>query len=242
VSLREIADATKISVRFLEALERDRWDVLPGGVFPRSFLKQYADYLGLDTERLVKQLVAIHTEPEAAARPASLGRYVSEHRGNLVVVAIVLCVGLLTLLKFQSSSNVARPRARAAAAPAATAPPAARVASDRLFPPPAAEPPRADRIRLALTARQSSWVAVSVDGQTVVDRILSPGESQTFEAQGEIVLSVGNAGGLSFTVNGQAGIPLGRSGEVRRNIVITPESLSAFLLDRDENPRLAHSG
>ena len=37
VSLREIADATKISSRFLQALEEDRLDVLPGGLFPRAF-------------------------------------------------------------------------------------------------------------------------------------------------------------------------------------------------------------
>ena len=42
VSLREIADGTKISVRFLQALEEDRVDVLPGGLFPRAFVKQYA--------------------------------------------------------------------------------------------------------------------------------------------------------------------------------------------------------
>ena len=38
VSLREIAEATKISVRFLQALEQDRVDVLPGGLFPRAFV------------------------------------------------------------------------------------------------------------------------------------------------------------------------------------------------------------
>ena len=51
VSLREIADATKISVRFLQALEEDRVDVLPGGLFPRAFVKQYALFLGLDVDR-----------------------------------------------------------------------------------------------------------------------------------------------------------------------------------------------
>ena len=47
VDLRDIADATKISVRFLQALEQDRVDVLPGGIFPRAFVRQYAKELGL---------------------------------------------------------------------------------------------------------------------------------------------------------------------------------------------------
>jgi hypothetical protein len=55
------------------------------------------------------------------------------------------------------------------------------------------------------------------------------GETQTLEAQGEIVLSVGNAGGLSFSVSNRPGVALGRSGEVRRNIVITPGNLESLV-------------
>ena len=64
---------------------------------------------------------------------------------------------------------------------------------------------------LTLSARESCWVAVQVDGQTVLNRVLTGGETETLEAQGEIVLSVGNAGGLSFRVNDRPGVPLGRA-------------------------------
>ena len=60
VSLREIAEGTKISVRFLQALEEDRLDVLPGGLFPRAFVRQYALFLGLDPEKVVTEFVAAH--------------------------------------------------------------------------------------------------------------------------------------------------------------------------------------
>jgi len=63
----------------------------------------------------------------------------------------------------------------------------------------------------------------------VVNRILAQGESQTLEAQGEIVLSVGNAGGLSIRVNDRPALPLGRSGEVRKNIVITRQNLPSLV-------------
>src|SRR5512139_1262453 len=72
VSLREIADGTKISVRFLQALEEDRLDVLPGGIFPRAFVKQYALFLGLDAERTVADFVSAHGE-EPAERKAHAG-------------------------------------------------------------------------------------------------------------------------------------------------------------------------
>ena len=48
-------------------------------------------------------------------------------------------------------------------------------------------------------------------------------------AKKEIVISGGNAGGVTYTLNGRAGVPLGREGEVRRNIVVTPESMASLL-------------
>lgn len=60
VSLEEISATTKINLRFLQALEADDFAKVPGGLFARSFLRAYASYLGLDTERLLAeyQLVA----------------------------------------------------------------------------------------------------------------------------------------------------------------------------------------
>ena len=65
VSLREIADNTKISIRFLEALEEDRVDVLPGGLFPRSFVRQYATFVGLDPDRTVADAWQTSRFPES---------------------------------------------------------------------------------------------------------------------------------------------------------------------------------
>lgn len=60
VSLEEISTTTKINLRFLQAIEAEDFAKLPGGIFTRSFLRAYAGYLGLDTERILVeyQLVA----------------------------------------------------------------------------------------------------------------------------------------------------------------------------------------
>lgn len=55
VSLEEISAATRISTRFLEALESEQWDQLPGGVFNRGFIRSVARFLGLDEESLVSE-------------------------------------------------------------------------------------------------------------------------------------------------------------------------------------------
>ncbi|MGH9869306.1 MAG: helix-turn-helix domain-containing protein [Candidatus Polarisedimenticolia bacterium] len=79
ISLKEISEATKISIRFLEALEQDNYDVLPGGVFNRGFIRAYARFIGVDGEEMVNaylheisQREARHAAPTAAAaQPAA---------------------------------------------------------------------------------------------------------------------------------------------------------------------------
>src|SRR5687767_8244994 len=55
ISLKEIADATKISTRFLDAIERNDHKTLPAPVFTRGFVREYARYLGLSTEDIVNR-------------------------------------------------------------------------------------------------------------------------------------------------------------------------------------------
>jgi cytoskeletal protein RodZ len=58
VPLRRIADATKISVSALEALERNDISRLPGGIFSRAFVRSYAIEIGLDPEQAVREFLA----------------------------------------------------------------------------------------------------------------------------------------------------------------------------------------
>ena len=58
VSLRQIAEATKISVSALEALERNDISRLPGGIFSRAFVRSYAAEIGVDPEQTVREFLA----------------------------------------------------------------------------------------------------------------------------------------------------------------------------------------
>lgn len=53
ISLRDAANATKISVSSLKALECSNYEALPGGAFSRGFVRAYASYIGLDPEEMV---------------------------------------------------------------------------------------------------------------------------------------------------------------------------------------------
>ena len=233
VSLRDMADATKISVRFLEALEKDRGDLLPGGLFPRAFVRQYAKYLGLDTEKVVAEFLYEHGESGLEKPPPPRPPRPGIPRGLLLFIAVALAGGVLTWKRMGAE----RESARAEKTPPTSLAPVIQP-GDRVYPPPpslGAEPTPApatapaDGITISLTAQQNCWVLAQADGQTVINRVLNEGETETFEAKGQIVLSVGNAGGLIFRVNDRPGVPLGKSGEVRRNIVINKENLPSLV-------------
>src|SRR5215475_9069303 len=55
VSLDEVSKGTRIAHRFLDALENEQWDKLPGGVFGRGFVRSVARYLGLSEENLLSE-------------------------------------------------------------------------------------------------------------------------------------------------------------------------------------------
>jgi len=235
ISLHEIAEVTKISVRFLKALEQDRFEILPGGIFRRTFLRQYAKHVGLDADRIVAEFLYTQgTETEPG--PSQVRRFVVPP-GTLPILA---GLGLLVWLAFPWSGAARRdePAASAASVPVS-------IPREHVYPPAARPEPipvaapeggpsvsvqsKDDGLILTLAAKQDCWVSVSADGAPVLDRVLSAGETQTLEARGEIVLSVGNAGGLSFRVNDQPGVPLGKSGEVKKNIVITRQNLPTLI-------------
>jgi cytoskeleton protein RodZ len=238
VDLREIADATKISVRFLQALEQDRVDVLPGGIFPRSFVRQYAKHLGLDPDRMVTEFDHVYGVEPVGSRTSPPPRRRSDARPMLVVAGLLLLAGV-GFLAWKTSRPVP---AAGGTPPSVALPPPSSFPPDRVYPPPTPTPnvaPAAGDVKglvLALSARQDCWTAVQADGAKRLDRVLKAGENVTLNAEKEIVLSVGNAGGVSFTLNGRPGVPLGREGEVRRNITVTRDSM-ASLLQESPPPR-----
>lgn len=84
LSLDEIAESTKISVRFLTAIEQGRYEELPGGVFARSYIRQYSAAIGFDPAPLLDSIEEPAQNPNPTPRhqprraePMSLLRFLS---------------------------------------------------------------------------------------------------------------------------------------------------------------------
>ena len=211
LELRDIAATTKISIGALEAIEQNDFDPLPGGIFTRAFVRAYASEVGLDPEQTTRAFMA-QAPAEAdsdTGRPIDLAQVPSARQMvETLVKLLVVGAPLVTLLFFgiRSMSNVP-PGPGDAAAPA-TPVERAGGAADR------------EALTIVLRPGAEGRVALTVDGEPVVSRVMRAGEAVAYEAEDEIRLEVENAAAFHFTINGRTGRSLAGSGEV----VITPEN------------------
>jgi cytoskeleton protein RodZ len=241
ISLRHVANATKISVAALEALERNDISRLPGGIFSRAFVRSYAIEVGLDPEKTIQNFIASFPTEVVAASQSLAGRVEDNQRieGDrrtavaflrLVVLSIPVAIVVLYF------ATVGRSTERSGAAPAAepvaqpiappSSPPVAQPAPEPATPPAAAAanaPPNAappvdapaiDHFTVGLMVKRPCWVSATVDGQKTIERLFQPGEQRTVDVRRELVLTAGDASAVALTLNGVDARPLGKTGEV----------------------------
>jgi transcriptional regulator with XRE-family HTH domain len=234
ISLKEIADATKISRRFLEAVERNDHKTLPAPVFTRGFVREYARYLGLNTEEMVNRYNFAAENDDRIEKPPHIEKYprspvrditprprakrgipstLFRVNGNLLV--LVLLVGALIAVAWWAVQQRDE-RIRATDRLSATDRVAPVVPVGEATPEP--ELAATERLRLNVEVLRNSWVTLDADGVNVVNSELRTGDERTFEASEAFLFrTVGNAAGLKLTLNGSPVPALGGEGEVIRN-------------------------
>ena len=236
ISLREIAETTKISVSALEALEANDVAQLPGGIFTRAFVRSYATEVGLDPEETMRAFVAqapeegIDEEQRRDSQSREHDLFHSQQRmaGTVLkLVAIGLPVALLLLyLGTRAVTGTDVPEAPLVeTAPPSPAPVERPVPAEPLV---TAAPPSQESVTIVLRPLADCWVSLQVDGESVFERVMRAGERASYAADDEILLTVGDAGAFAFALNQEAGRSLGASGEVA-NARITPQNYRSFI-------------
>lgn len=221
VTLAEIAAVTKISTRYLEALEEDRFDVLPAPVFARGFLREYAKYVGLDPDEVVNSYITAQQEEDPDEVEGGAGglqrRRLKGPPLLLIIIAVLLLVGLVTVLLLYGR--------RRPDAPEQLSPP---VQQEILSAPPqtktlAEEPPPLEvtaPLNVTLGFTENCWVEATVDGRRQISELRVHGDSMQLEAQKRVLLTLGNPRGVHIEVNGIAYQPELATGRVARNLDI----------------------
>jgi cytoskeleton protein RodZ len=263
VELSTIAGELKISTRFLEAMEQDDFGKLPGGVFTKSFVRQYASYLGLDAEELVAEMEhAAQPEGDNASLPGKpkpdvpgidleMGdgnwQSVRERRsplpswfraGVLLVVLMLVCSGVYWWWQRPRHQVLAHetpvpqkavpviqpsPPPPPAVTTQASVDPSDSVAPLQPSPTPAAPTPEIPvatpnpnaALHVGITADEEVWVRAVVNGKSQFEGVLQPHETRSIDADGEVTVRLGNAGGATLTFNGKPVGAVGPKGQIR---------------------------
>jgi len=103
IPLREISDQTRISVRYLEAIESNDYERLPGGVFTRSFIKAYARCVGYDEKDAIEGYTRYlrehgETADEVKTTPIHSKVYTDAPATRSPVLTVLLAILILALL------------------------------------------------------------------------------------------------------------------------------------------------
>jgi cytoskeletal protein RodZ len=213
ISLQEIAESTHISIRFLQAIENDAYDVLPGGVFNRAFVRKFAHKVGFDEEQAVnlyqEQWQEQGGDPE---RGYQLGVEDFESRqttGNGLLLSFVALVVIGSLAYFaylyftpRESDPGGSATLKLNSSPGVTATPAV-AASPSPSPTPSPTPDAASPMRVKLSAPiEDVWVKVKTDNNDAERMVLRAGESREFDVSEKIILSTGRAQSLKIAFDG----------------------------------------
>jgi cytoskeleton protein RodZ len=237
LSFAQIAEETRISTRFLEAIENEEFELLPGGIFNRGFIRTYAQRVGLDPDAAVKeyeQLLKVQ-QPEQTVIPSAQAPTDSKPDKRLYPVAIGVLV-LAIIIFYAVTHEPAAPVAAPPTPPVAATPPVQEVpsaapltSSVSAAPEPEPVPAPTTAIALDIEAVNQTWIKVNADGRNVSPgEILEPGNSRHFSADSSLNLIVGNAGGVNLKLNDQPMKAIGKSGQVRE-IKVTPQNLKDFI-------------
>jgi transcriptional regulator with XRE-family HTH domain len=224
LSLRDIANATKISMRALTAIEQNEFGRLPGGVFSRAYVRAFAAEVGLDADELVREYRSrFEPEPVADRQPVHGAGWDGRALGlGGIAAGALACVGLLAggllLLSGPRTVPPVLPDERLVLnQPATGLAGTTESIADSEGVAPSLATPVADTheaaLRLEMQFTGWCWVSAAADGERVLYRLMRPGEKTLLEARRAITLRLGDASAVIYSVNGATGQSLGGRGE-----------------------------
>jgi cytoskeleton protein RodZ len=221
VSLKEVTSATRIGPRFLEALENEEWDKLPGGIFNRGFVRSIARFLGLDEENLLAEYdLARGDQSMPAPQP-----YENKLPRPPIWLPILAVLALLALLGGLVAGGIygwrwysARRAARRSSSSALLAAPAQTGTASAM--PAGAAVPSSDStiatatvsLDLAVSTSAATRVRILADGRVLLDAEIPAGETHHFSAAQQFEVTVADSSAVLLELNGRTMPPVGTPG------------------------------
>jgi len=239
ISLREISEQTRISTRYLEAIENGDLKRLPGGIFNRSFIKAYAKYIGYDEQealdayaRTARELGA--SPDEVVTTPYQSRVYTDGNGVRSPFVTVLLTILILAILSLGVYAALhwyqRRQAARSGNQQPATAPAQQSAASTAPNANNNAAPATAGFV-IQLKALDKIWVKTRMDAEVSKEGNLEPGDIREFKPAESLSIKYSKSKAKSFelTINGRPAKIVTDSTTQPVEMVITKSDYEKFL-------------
>ena len=228
ITLDEISEETKISKRALKALEEDDFDSIAAPTFVKGFLMAYSKYVGLDGNDMILRYEDFmeKTTKEKASKEKKEERKPGLPKSRTITVAVilgfiaVLALYLLLRVVFQTPEQgekelkiVAPDKSVADIFPEEKDVTKKEVAFVQTRP---SERKVQEDHTLSFKALQDTWIWIWIDDKIVKEVLLRSGDRIEWKGEKGFFVIVGNAGGVTATLNGKSLGALGKAGEIVR--------------------------
>jgi cytoskeleton protein RodZ len=252
LTLDDLEVAIRVNRAHLIAIEEGRLEDLPGRVYALGFIRAYATYVDLDSEKIIellKQQSGKKIAPQNISVPdTSISEDFSLPSGIIFFIIFLLFVGVLVFKSYYEDSSyligeqipkvpkdlidqttlLSKPddqNSKAATIPDSDHRNIATSLTDFI------DGDRSSADQIVLRAIDNVWLEIrDPDRKTIFSRVLSVGEEYWIPVgQNDLTMTLGNAGGLQIIVGGQALPLLGITGQVIRKVALDPETLKQNL-------------
>ncbi len=243
ITLEQVEETTKIRRKYLEAIEREAFEVLPGEVYVKGFVATYLKYLGIKNRPDVVELMKPKEPPVDISEQIAAAEQIHKEQAsrklqrsdkhgkkkevkevfeeppltqNTKMILLISITAIVVLFILQGLYSISQPKPNDNPQP-----PAITEVQDAVEPAPV-EPPAPTYQGLEMTLeilnldpnkKEKSWMKVTADGQAT-EYNLTEGQVQAVQADTQIDLHLGNAGVVKVTINGEDLGTLGAPGKV----------------------------
>lgn len=238
LTIQDIEEGTSIRASYIQAIESGEYDKMPGRVYAKGFVKNYANFLKLDGEDFVKKFmeevspavevveqvneqVKENSKDESKKTFSVSGRRLDvaeKFSSNHLVAAIVILALLIGGFFYmqEPSTEVARVDTAAQPKQEVQQPAPTSTANDSVIgtPAAAATPAPVDGVNVNATFSDDCWMLVTIDGAVVYEGVVTAGQVMDWKGNNSVNVRVGNAGAVDFVMNGQNFGKLGGDGDV----------------------------
>jgi len=210
VTLKEVTTATRIGPRFLEALENEEWDKLPGGIFNRGFVRSIARFLGLDEENLLAEYDLAHGEPSVPAPQPYENKLPRPPiwLPILAVLALLAVFGGLIAGGVYGWRRYAAHRAAKQSSSSSLLPAQSQTQAGTAMSSSSAAVP----LDLAVSTSAATRLRILADGALLLDAELRAGETRHFSASQQFEVTAADSSAVLLELNGRAMPPVGTPG------------------------------